>query len=216
MPFCWLATRLSLPTAISSNVALRTPHPFKKVSKLAGDWKEVMDGDSYSPTDPDDVKLRPPMASGLLLSRVTSAPEPRRADGPFLPSLDHTPRKRESPVDRPYQRSIVELSSPSTQHFWHSGGSSPRGDGAEPPDKRPRLDYIPEKLEAEADSLRSRMDPYVRVNGPASSRRNSSESVPLTASPDADQSLCLPARASSASTTPRRRFCIPLAHRIVR
>ncbi|KIX05381.1 uncharacterized protein Z518_06253 [Rhinocladiella mackenziei CBS 650.93] len=119
-----------------------------------------MDSGTHTPDDPDDVKLRPPMASGLLLSRVTSAPEPRRPDDRFLPPFDHTPRKRESPMDRPYQRSVTELSSPSTKHFWPSGGSSPRGEVEDAPDKRIRLDNIPEKTEAGEDSSKRRMDSY--------------------------------------------------------
>lgn len=118
--------------------------------------------DSPLPSEPDDVKSRPSMASGLLLSRVISAPEPRRPDGPFSPSFDRAPRKRESPMDGSNARPVAELPSPSDKHFWPSGGYSPRsGDLGEPPDKRPRLDYIPEKTETGEDSFRRRMLPQV-------------------------------------------------------
>lgn len=112
--------------------------------------------------EPDDVKSNLPGPSGLLLSRVISAPEPRRYDGPFPSPFDLTTRKRDSPMDRPYQRSTTELSSPSARHFWPSAGSSPHQDNhTELPDKRPRLDYIQERVEAKPDLSRGRLNQYV-------------------------------------------------------
>lgn len=107
--------------------------------------------DSF-PQEPEDVKSKLPGPSGLLLSRVTSAPEPRRYDGPSSFPFDLTPLKRDSPMDRPYQRSATELSSPYARQFWPSATSSPhQDDNTELPDKRPRLEYIPERVDAGAD-----------------------------------------------------------------
>ncbi|KIW93578.1 uncharacterized protein Z519_06183 [Cladophialophora bantiana CBS 173.52] len=101
------------------------------------------------------------MASGLLLSRVTSAPEPGRsvADGPFLPSLHQTPQKRDSPMDHSYRRRVGDRSPPPARHLWSPGSTSPRRELEEPPDKRPRLEYIPEKLEAAEASSKRKMYP---------------------------------------------------------
>ncbi|KAJ9614564.1 hypothetical protein H2200_002701 [Cladophialophora chaetospira] len=120
-----------------------------------------MDRESYSPDDPDDVKSKPSMASGLLLSRVTSAPESRRplTDVPFSPSFENTLRKRDLPMEGPYRRPGSGQSSPPTRHFWPSGSASPRGEAGEPPDKRPRLEYIPEKLETAVDTSKRRIFP---------------------------------------------------------
>jgi hypothetical protein len=114
--------------------------------------------------EPDDVKSILPGPSGLLLSRVTSAPEPRRHDGPFPSPFDLTPRKRDFPMDHLYQRSTTELSSPPARHFWPSAGSSPHHDDhTELPDKRPRLDYIQEREEGKPDVPRGRLDQYVCI-----------------------------------------------------
>ncbi|KIX96315.1 uncharacterized protein Z520_08093 [Fonsecaea multimorphosa CBS 102226] len=120
-----------------------------------------MEGDFYSPDEPDDVKSTPSMASGLLLSRVTSAPEPSRrvADGPFLPSLHQTPRKRDFPMEQSHRRRGADRPSPPARYFWSPGSSSPRTELEEPPDKRPRLDYIPEKSETGEESSKRRMNP---------------------------------------------------------
>jgi hypothetical protein len=122
-----------------------------------------MDSDHYASGDRDDVKLRSPMVSGHLLARVASAPEPRPADGPFPPSFEQKLRKRDSPMDRPYPR-LGDMTSPSAKHYWPSRSSSPRGDMEEPPDKRPRLEYLPKKVEAERDASKRRTEPYVRFS----------------------------------------------------
>lgn len=111
--------------------------------------------------EPDDVKSNLPGPSGLLLSRVTSAPEPRRYDGAFPSPFDLTPRKRDSPMDRPFQRYATELSSPTARLFSPSAGSSPHQDDTELPDKRPRLNYIQERLEGKPDLPRGRLNQYV-------------------------------------------------------
>ncbi|KIW22357.1 hypothetical protein, variant [Cladophialophora immunda] len=118
-----------------------------------------MEGDFYSPDEPDDVKNNPSMASGLLLSRVTSAPEPGRrvADGPFLPSLHQTPRKRDLPMEQSHRRGPADRSSPPARYFWSPGSISPRTELEEPPDKRPRLDDIPEKSETGEEMSKRRM-----------------------------------------------------------
>ncbi|KIW62419.1 hypothetical protein, variant [Phialophora macrospora] len=120
-----------------------------------------MERESYSPDESEDVRSKPSMASGLLLARVTSAPEPRRPlpDVPFSPSFDNTPRKRDLPMEGPYRRPVSGQSPPPATPFWPSGSTSPRGELGEPPDKRPRLDYIPEQRETEVDSSKRRMFP---------------------------------------------------------
>ncbi|KAK5053240.1 hypothetical protein LTR84_002214 [Exophiala bonariae] len=108
--------------------------------------------DSFS-HEPEDVKSKLPGPSGLLLSRVISAPEPRRHDGPAPFPFDLTPLKRDSPMDRPPQRSASELSSPYARQFWPSAVSSPpQDDATEIPDKRPRLEHIPERVDGEVDT----------------------------------------------------------------
>ncbi len=121
-----------------------------------------MERGSHSPEAPDDVKGNPPMASGLLLSRVTSAPESRRPliDVPFSPLFENTPRKRDLPMEGSRRRLVSGQSPPPARHFWPSGSASPRGELGEPPDKRPRLDYIPEKPDTRVDSSERRMFPH--------------------------------------------------------
>lgn len=119
--------------------------------------------DSFS-QEPEDVKSKLPGPAGLLLSRVISAPEQRRHDGPAPFPFDLTPLKRDSPMDRPYQRSATELSSPYARHFWPATASSPRkDDGTEIPDKRPRLEHIPERIDGEVDMSKHGVNNYVCI-----------------------------------------------------
>lgn len=132
-----------------------------------GGWlREVMDS---FPQEPNDVKSKLPGPSALLLSRVISAPEPRRHDGPFSTHFDLTPRKRDSPMDRPYQRSATELSSPPARHFWPSAASSPpQDDNTELSVKRPRLDYVHERADGIPDAPKTRLKQYVCMAKPYS------------------------------------------------
>ncbi|KAI1619307.1 hypothetical protein EDD37DRAFT_218288 [Exophiala viscosa] len=120
-----------------------------------------MDTELRGPNDRDHVKSRfsaPP--GNVALSRVTSAPEQRRPDESPLSPRGHASRKRDSPMHRPYQRPVTESSSPSTTSAWPLESYASRRFMDEPPDKRPRLDYVPEKEEIEADSSMTRLDHY--------------------------------------------------------
>ncbi|KAK4941978.1 hypothetical protein LTR10_018159 [Elasticomyces elasticus] len=63
-------------------------------------------------------------------------------------------------MDRPYQRPVTELSSPSTKSAWPLDSFASRPFMDEPLDKRPRLGYVPKKGEIEADSSMTRLDHY--------------------------------------------------------
>jgi hypothetical protein len=184
----------------------------------------VMEPESRPPDDPDEVKSKPSMASGLVLSRVISAPEPRRSatDVPYSPSFDTTARKRDLPMEGPY-RPVSGHSSPPARPFWSSGSTSPRGDLGEPPDKRPRLEYIPEKVESDVDSSKSRMFPHHVCDGGVPpvflisfGRRVAEEILLLTSALSPVQSICSCRPASVAGATFRGQHPGFVLARIVR
>ncbi|EXJ77170.1 hypothetical protein A1O3_10328 [Capronia epimyces CBS 606.96] len=115
-----------------------------------------MEGDPYAQTDPDEVWKPPPF--GVILSRLRSAPEFRRPDGSADPSIDLTPRKRESPLVHSEQPLVTESSLPWDRHVWPSRGPIPRREMEEPPDKRLRLDYMSKDVEAGETSLQGKTD----------------------------------------------------------
>lgn len=154
--------------------------------------REVMDTGLRGPTDQDHVKSRFSTPEGhLSISRVTSAPEQRRPDEASLSSNDFMSRKRDSPMDRPYQRPVTETSSPVANPIWRLDSVGSRRPVDEPPDKRPRLDHVSDKEETLADSSMRRLDHYAVCMFPTASA--SPRQVELTAAERLDQSLCLPA-----------------------
>jgi hypothetical protein len=88
------------------------------------------------------------MASSLLLSRITSAPESRNPlpDAHFSSVFDPPPRKRDLQMEGPSQRSPLGHSSPPPRHGWPAASLNPRSELGEPPDKRPRLEYQSDAL----------------------------------------------------------------------
>ena len=187
-----------------------------------------MDHESHSPDDPDDARPQPTKTPGLVLSRVTSAPEPRRSftDVPFSPSsFDITPRKRDLPTEGSYRRPMSGQASPPARDFWPSGSTSPRGEVGEPPDKRPRLEYIPEKMEHEMDSARRRMFPHhVRTAAPsdlllyaeATAGDPKTHALMLTIAVSPVQFTCSHRRATTTVATSRRYFSAQVLARIMR
>ncbi|KAL6247981.1 hypothetical protein RBB50_005329 [Rhinocladiella similis] len=119
-----------------------------------------------SPSILDHVNPKTPGPQGLRpLSRVTSAPEPRHPEAPFTTSTDRILLKRSSPMDRAYESPRVNTPWPSPTTSWSRRNSSPRGALGEPPDKKARLEYVPEREEEEAEPSRRTINytssPYI-------------------------------------------------------
>ncbi|KAK6385788.1 hypothetical protein LTS17_001360 [Exophiala oligosperma] len=124
--------------------------------------------DHVNPETPGPQVLPP-------LSRVTSAPETRHPEEPYPAFTDRIPLKRSSPMDRAYE-SPRNTSWPSPSTSWSRRNSSPRGAWGEPPDKKARLEYVPELEEEEVEACRRKTDYTLPPPPPLASSRTGSRS----------------------------------------